>query len=376
MPRRLNASSDSHPTGSTGAVVLLPVRACEPSHERVVHAELARRLAGLLGLEYAGDFDPSGDYPPRLYFVPSDTLSAADAPARLGRESDLFGGLVPYPFVATKAITHPLVAPQAAAPPGWSQAFPQRVAGDVLQGISVFSLEDARRAGRQLLERGPLRLKSVKATAGRGQWVVEGLDALDASVEALAPQELARHGLVLEENLAEVKTRSVGQVRVGALVASYYGTQRLTRDNAGELIYGGSDLVVVRGDFATLARLDIPADLRLAIAQACNYDAAAEACFPGFQVSRRNYDIAQGLDRDGRLRSGVLEQSWRIGGASSAEIGALQAFQADPSLQVVRAASYEWFGASMAVPEGAQVLYQAEDPVLGPMTKCMKVEPL
>lgn len=373
MPRALNASPGLH--GARGAVVLLPVRPSEPLHERVVHAELARRLAGLLGLEYAGDFDPGTAYPPRLYLVPSDTLCAADAPARLG-EADLFGGVVPQPFVATKVITHPLLDSRAAAPVGWSSGFARRVAADVLQGISVFSLDDAWRAGRRLLEHGPLRLKSVKATAGRGQWVIEGVDALEASLEALAAEELAQHGLVLEENLLDVQTRSVGQVRVGALVASYYGTQRLTRDNTGALIYGGSDLVVVRGDFTALLRLDIPADLRLAIAQAFRYDAAAMACFPGLRVSRRNYDIAQGLDRRGRLRSGVLEQSWRIGGASSAEIGALQAFHADPSLQVVRAASFEAFGASPALPQGAQVLYQAEDPALGPMTKCMKVEPL
>ena len=65
--------------------------------------------------------------------------------------------------------------------------------------------------------------------------------------------ELARDGLVLEENLVDVTTHSVGQVRVAELVASYHGTQRLTSDNHGEQVYGGSDLLVVRGGFDALS---------------------------------------------------------------------------------------------------------------------------
>jgi hypothetical protein len=65
--------------------------------------------------------------------------------------------------------------------------------------------------------------------------------------------------------------------------------------------------------------------VRLAIQQAQVFDRADEA-YPGFYASRRNYDIAQGLDSDGKPRSGVLEQSWRMGGASSAEMAALQSF--------------------------------------------------
>ena len=43
----------------------------------------------------------------------------------------------------------------------------------MLEGFSVFTIEDARRAGAHLLERGPVRLKPVLAMGGRGQEVVE-----------------------------------------------------------------------------------------------------------------------------------------------------------------------------------------------------------
>ena len=72
--------------------------------------------------------------------------------------------------------------------------------------------------------------------------------------------------------------------------------------------------------------------MRQAIEYARIFDTAAAIFFPGCFASRRNYDIAQGRDGNGRERFGVLEQSWRVGGASSAEIAALEAFRADPGL--------------------------------------------
>jgi hypothetical protein len=130
-------------------------------------------------------------------------------------------------------------------------------------------------------------------------------------------QQLAVWGLVLEEDLSDVETFSVGQVRVAGLTLSYHGTQQLTHDHAGTEVYGGSDLHVVRGDYQQLLQLPLEDHLRLAINQAMTYEQAAERHFPGFIASRRNYDIARGTDPHGHLRSGVLEQSWRPGGPAA-----------------------------------------------------------
>ena len=80
------------------------------------------------------------------------------------------------------------------------------------------------------------------------------------------------------------------------------------------------------------------------------YSYAANECFDGFYASRRNYDVAQGRDTAGHPRSGVLEQSWRAGGASCAEMGALEAFRVDPSLRTVRATTREVYGEAPALP--------------------------
>ncbi|MEW6176963.1 MAG: DUF3182 family protein [Pseudomonadota bacterium] len=348
----------------------------EPQHERVVHAALAERLAALLGLTYGGDYDPTRRYEAQPYLVPSGTVVGLREAQALGLcgEADLFGGVVPQAFVETKAITHPLIRPDAAAPVGWSRDFSTQVKGSVLAGYSVFSLEDARDAGRRLLHEGSVRIKPVRATGGRGQQRVDDSDALDQALFALDEQELAEYGLVLEAHLEHVTTFSVGQVRVGGRLASYYGTQRLTEDNAGNEVYGGSDLVVVDGDFEALLALDLTETTRLAVSQAQVYDEAASACYRNFFASRRNYDIAQGIDGRGQPRSGVLEQSWRIGGASSAEIAALELFRQGTGARVVRASSLEIYGRERPAPTGATILYQGQDDEVGFVTKCVVVE--
>ncbi len=339
-------------------------------HERITRAEIARRLAALMGVDYGGEYDRSTPYAGRIYFVPSATLVGLEQAGQLGitGEGDLFGGVVPYPFVATKAITHPLVEPYAQAPEGWSDAFPELVREAVLRGYSAFTPEQAQVAGQRLLEHGPIRLKPVHATAGRGQRVVTTMTELVAALETIDPADLAEAGLVLEENLSAVTTYSIGQVRVADLTATYYGTQRLTADNAGDEVYGGSDLVVARGGFDALSRLPLTQSVRLALEQARIYDAATQV-FSGMFASRRNYDVVQGLDAQGQQRSGVLEQSWRIGGATGAEIAALEAFRADPRLEVVRASTYEIYGASQPPPPHATVYFRGEDEHVGWLTK-------
>ena len=345
-------------------------------HERSTHLAFARQLAALRGYEADGIYQPGRHGASRLYFLPSTTLTTDEA-SSLGIRGvdDLFGGVVPSLFVATKAISHPLVAPDAVAISGWNPAFAPCAGGAVLAGYSVFSLEDARRAGRKLLARGPVRVKPVRATGGRGQSVARDAAGLDRLLAAADPAELAGHGLVLEQNLEDVRTFSVGQVQVADLTASYYGWQRLTRDNRGEEVFGGSELVVARGGFEALLEPDPGPDLRQAIEQARRYDAAVESCYPGFFASRRNYDIAAGRDAAGRWRSGVLEQSWRAGGATGAELAALEVFRREPARTRVRTRCVEIFGPSPEPPPGATVHFRGTDPQVGLLTKYTVVEP-
>ncbi|MNM22489.1 hypothetical protein D3C81_328670 [compost metagenome] len=354
------------------AVMLLDTREHTPDHEHAVHLKLAAGLAQLLGC-------PQGqpDRPPsasdHYYYLPTETLIDPSRYATLGirSEQDLFGGLVSHPYMATKAISHPLPA-NASFPPGWTDQFARQACDALLRGYTVFSKADASRAAQLLLREGPLRVKPVLACAGRGQTVISHEHELQPLLEGMDDQDLALWGLVLEEDLDQVQTFSVGQVRVAGITCSYHGTQQLTHDHQGTEVYGGSDLIVVRGDYQALLQLPLEDHLRLAINQAMVYEHAAEQHFPGFMASRRNYDIARGVDPKGHQRSGVLEQSWRLGGASSAELLALQAFASDPALQSVHASTHEVFG-TPDLPTDATLFYQGNDSELGQLSKFARI---
>ncbi|UZE11356.1 DUF3182 family protein [Pseudomonas sp. B21-053] len=333
------------PTNRKKLVVAHSVRPEAPLHEVETNRALAKWLAQILGLKYGGSYDPEQHSGRDLYLLPTQTLVGVANARQLGVRGpeDLWGGYVDHDFICTKAISHGLLNRDAQAPEGWSPLFSERVRHVVLDGLSVFSLEDARPAAEHLLESGPIRLKPIHACAGRGQEVIKSLSEFDAILARPDAEQLFTEGVVLEQDLDQVITHSVGQTFIGDKVLSYCGDQYLTEDGRGEQVYGGSNLLVVQGYYEDLLELELPDDVRLAIQQAQVFDNAADEAYPGFYASRRNYDIAQGLDSNGKQRSGVLEQSWRMGGASSAEVAALQSFINDPGMSAIRVSSVETY---------------------------------
>jgi hypothetical protein len=343
------------------------------AHEIAALQHVAGTLARVLGYEFHGPYEKSRWYERPLYVVPDDALLPWEA-RELGIESpgDLFGSVVPADLVRTKVINHPLVSETAVRPDAWGTAFPRRVAAHVLPGFTAFSRADAAIAALRLLEHGPLRIKHPLAAGGRKQWVACDPREVAAIVDRVSDEDLLRHGLVLERNLAEIRTLSVGRVSVGAWTVTYHGLQQLTRDHTGAEVYGGSDLFCVRGDWEALARLAVPVHVAEAIRQARAYDAATVE-LGGFLASRRNYDVACGRDAGGRPHCGVLEASWRAGGASGAEAAALAAFAEDPTLGAIAVSSVEVFGRDVAVPADALVHFSGVDPEIGALTRYVVV---
>jgi hypothetical protein len=338
-------------------------------HQTVMLDADAKVIAHVLGYEYGGRHQAAKDYTAPVFFVPDDTLLVDEA-SSLGIRgpNDFYGGIVPRPFIKTKAITHGLVEENAERAPGWSPAFAERVSEIVLPGYTVFSAGDARTAAKRMLRRGGIRVKKPLGASGKGQSLVTTLQELDALLETYVSEEMATYGLVLEENLRQVRTLSVGHIAIDGFTVAYCGVQRIAKDNEGRSVYGGSDLVCVRGGWDALDALAVEPDVRAAVAEAKLYDQAMSE-YPGFMASRRNYDIGQGIDSEGRPRSGVFESSWRIGGASPAELLALTEFAQDPSAQVIEAAHVADFGKHREAPAGAVVHFEGDDPQAGPLIR-------
>lgn len=378
-------SSSVQPTGLSsepgarsepgGCVLELLRRTSRSEHEAATGRWVGERLASLLGVRYAGLYPPEDAVCGSVYLIPDRTLLVDEARA-LGVTAarDLLGGVVPHDFVGTKSITHPLIDGARAVPSGWSHGLGRAIADVTLPGWSAFDLDDAARAGRALLAQGlPVRIKPGDVMGGLGQSVAKNGKELDAALAGLDPTEVGRAGVVLELNLKPVKTYSVGVLDVGPHRMSYFGTQRLVQNHHGVAVYGGSSLACLRGGLDELMEALSDEAERRVLQCAIRYDEEVVRAYPQVFASRRNYDVALGVDPSGMPRCGVLEQSWRIGGATPAELLALEAMHLDDRLQRIHVSTHEAYDI-VDPPLGAQVSFRGEDPAAGRMTKYALVD--
>jgi hypothetical protein len=172
--------------------------------------------------------------------------------------------------------------------------------GAQLCGVKMGGLDAHRGAGRTLLASGVVRIESVRDTAGAarssraapGRWTA-------ASMPWTRPTSPPTASCSRKTSNAPRPTAPPGDVE--RVVVSCYGQQRLTCDGAGEDVYGGSDLTLVRGDFEALrADAGLSQPLRHAIDQARRYHRGVIDCYPEFFASRMNYDVARNVLATGR----------------------------------------------------------------------------
>ena len=359
-----------------GKVVMLTDGQPIAFHEERRHESLGRIIAELKGYEFEGVFDFATDREAPLYFVPHYTIVGRDFASAVGMHTpdDFFGGVVPSWFLATKAIIHKVPRPEAARPEGWNERFTEFVGEFVLPGYAAFDARDAYAAGEELLGSGPIRLKDVFAAGGDGQIVVCNADDLRRELDRFSRQRRAHWAIVLELNLEQIVTYSVGQIYLAGITISYWGTQRLTCDNYGNAAYGGSDLHVVRGGFDVAAALAPGEEERSAVQAAFAFDTAMALHYPEILASRKNYDVAIGRDANGALHCGVLDQSWRIGGTSGVEVAAVRIFKDRNDARFVKGSSNNVYGGDAVPPPNAIVHFHDVDHEFGPMLMYTTIE--
>ena len=323
-------------------------------HEAASLRAAAVRVAARLGLDCEMVSAPCGGNEGR-YWIPASTLSTEEAAELEIRDgSQLWGGVVPFGFVATKLVSHPR-REGGASPAGWRDV--PGIAGCTLPGYAVFSREDAEAAGSELLAGGAVRVKCPYARGGHGQSVIRGEDELVRWLDATDGAAFD-DGIVLERDLVGSVTYSIGSSRLAGFEIAYHGRQRNVLNRDGASVYGGSTLTAIAGDLATL-HAEVPAgELADAIGAAMRYDRAVRDAY-GVIATRCNYDVIAGLDAKGERQLGVLEQSWRFGGASMAEVLAAEWLSERPGRHRVVAETVESY-AHGRVPDDAIVYWPGD----------------
>ena len=327
---------------------------CAP-HEFGTLRFAAKRLARLFGARYVEPADGTGTGD--RYWVPVSTLLQREA-AALGivDGSQLWGGIVADGFAATKLVSHPLWKGGTGAPERWIDIAPIQCC--TLPGYSVFCRSDAGEAGRELLREGSIRMKPSRERGGQGQAVVEDEAELAEWLSSVPPR-IFSEGLVVERHLARATTYSVGfSVLPGGHRIAYFGTQRDVAKPSGAVVYGGSRIAVVRGGLEALSTAVPHGDANAVACAAACYDALVRSAY-GVVATRCNYDVLAGTDAAGRPHLGVLEESWRFGGASMAELLAIERFATQPDAQALVAETVESY-ADEPIPADA-VLYWPGD---------------
>lgn len=270
----------------------------------------------------------------KAYFVPFAAVHADLARERgVSGIGDLNGGVVRHLEHADKAILHMLPSRDAQRPPWYSPRFAQSVQDVALPGYTAFTIEDAVQAYGLMRSDGlTVRLKDPSNTGGLGQHFI-GDEADLASILAQYDTKLAKTGIVLEADLHNPATVSIGYVNIDGAIYTWHG-RPYDVNHDGMTRFGGNELTVVRGGLDMLRKHAKSPHDQLAVDQARRvFDAYS---LLGTTISRATLDIVQGTSCSGTFLSGVTDPSLRPSASSAGEIRAIEALTENPEAMMVK----------------------------------------
>lgn len=300
------------------------------------NSAIARDIAGYLGLPFKGEVAEKSNGVD--YLVPASTLSTAEA-RKLGvsGEHDFYGGFVDHIQQVGKSILHP--SSSRNAPEFYSHEFSEEIGGLVLPGVTTFSKAEIIRGFQSLASRNiEARLKMPSESDGNGQSVIKSEEDLTQKLKDLDDKCLREHGIVLEQNLQDIRTISVGRAQIGSEMYSFIAHQKDGSGKQNEEINGsflGASLRVVRGGLNNLNILkDLDIDDHEAVEGAWKFDALYNK-FMKPVSSRMSYDYLIGSDRYGARKGGITDITARLGGNCPALMVAIDKLKSDRSLSSI-----------------------------------------
>lgn len=276
----------------------------------------------------------------KQYFTPESAyLLWEKTPAEWPR---FLGGLVSEPFDQTKIVVHKRIDKTKTVLKGWSDAVAESLEPYVLPGFSVFDKESADKAIEFLLPGGNIRIKNPLDSGGTGQWTINSQQKynqiINEILRTLQDQgtNIAVTGLVFERELINPYELSIGQQFFDGHLLSFIARQKFMRP-FGIKIYTGVEKIFVRGGYAALLSLPLPELAKIAVDQVIRFEQRL-VNKPGIYITRSAYNVLQGyISRSNKshLYSGVVEQTWRIGGGTGGDLLAHEAFKHNTKLHIV-----------------------------------------
>lgn len=213
--------------------------------------------------------------------------------------------------------------------PHYSYTVADALRDATLPGYTAFTYQDVETAIELLLRQGYLaRIKDADQSDADGQYIVEHPGQFKSLHTQFPITKVAQSGVVVEANIDSPTTLSIGTVYIAGRYYSYYGTQQNVIHD-GRKVYGGTTLTLFNGDLEMLTRyVGNNPQLKKAVEQAQTVHSLYSHYDP--LISRGNYDVVVGDNL-----SGVTDQSLRVGGATPAELVAIEALNTNPNLTYV-----------------------------------------
>ena len=305
------------------------------------NANVGKHLAEIQGTVFSGEYTDTPKASTDKFYVPAKTLPISIA-ENLGivTSEDLYGGVVEHAIFATKSVLHPTLYSNSPAPGIYPRNFASVLTERnlVLPGYTTFdsSQQEAFQIFNLLREQGfVVRLKEPDQSDGDGQAVISDTQYLRNLLDRYPGEVIFQKGLILETNVQNGKTVSIGQTSITGKDYTHIAFQKDIRQN-GRTIYGGATMMIFKGNLENLIQnYAFDPDVTIALKQSYQIHQAYGELDP--KLSRASYDVLQGFDSKGNFLSGVTDQTFRLGGSSPAEVLAIEYLNNKPDINFVDA---------------------------------------
>lgn len=297
---------------------------------------VAEYLADYFGVAYLSADAGGGPKGENVYYVPPVTQARDNAnKSYIEHVDDFYGLLVENIGHVHKAILHTTTS--QSVPSFYSHHFACSVSELVVPGLTVFTKEEALFAHKIMQNRAgkEVRLKYPDKSDGRDQFSIVNREHLAGILGSVDEREVVEKGLVLETNVRDVETVSVGYCVLGDQTYSFIALQK--NDIApedGRDRYVGALVRVVKGNVSSLRSVAKNSKEEKAIEACVKFDAQYSYFEP--VASRISYDYLHGYDDKGNLMSGVTDITGRLGGTCPALVMSVMEYKENPRLKVVQ----------------------------------------